>query len=362
MSAPPDAVKALLEHVGDGALLDRGGFVAYANPVALAALAYGAEVDLFWRPTADLVHPSDRARLAERMAGGPGEPFELRLVRRTGELLPVEVDVLGVSIDGEPACLCLFREHSERRRMDKQLEFTARMASIGTLAAGIAHEINSPLTYVLGNLDMLAELVSDHRGQLPSEVGSQLAELLAEVQEGALRMKSIVRELRQFARDPENLRIADVDVRKVVESVGRMAIHELRHRARFVTEFAETPRVRANPGHLNQVFLNLIVNAAQAIEPGQVEANLVRVTTGLDAAGRVLVEVSDTGCGIPLDAVGRIFDPFFTTKDPGMGTGLGLSICHGLVSAMGGEITVDSIVGQGTTFRVMLPPAAPEKG
>lgn len=360
MTARGDAVKAVLHHVGDGALLDRGGFVAHVNPAALAALAYGAEAELFWRPTADLVHPSDRARLAARMAGRPGEPFEVRLVRRTGELLPARALVVPTTLEAEPASLLLFREHAERRRMDKQLEFTDRMASIGTLAAGIAHEINSPLTYVIGNLDMLAEHIAAHRAQLPADAGRQLAELLAEAQEGALRMKSIIRELRQFARDPDNQRVADVDVRTVIESVGRMAMHELRHRARFVTELGDIPRVRANPGHLNQIFLNLIVNAAQAIEPGNVDGNQVRVTTGLDASGRVLVEVSDSGCGIPLDALERIFDPFYTTKDPGLGTGLGLSICHGLVSAMGGEITVDSIVGQGTTFRVMLPPAGSE--
>jgi two-component system, NtrC family, sensor kinase len=358
LSGPPliEPLRAVLDQVADGAVLDRGGFVAYANPAALAALAYAGESELFWRPTADLVHPSDRDRLAAQLHAG-GAPFDLRLVRRTGELLEVEAVVVGGAA-GDGARLCLFREHSERRRVDKQLEFTARMASIGTLAAGIAHEINSPLTYVLGNLEMLSELVTEQRGRVPDEVARQLAELVSEAHDGAARMKSIVRELRLFARDPDNLLVTDVDVRQILESVGRMAIHELRHRARFVTDFADTPRVRANPGHLNQVFLNLIVNAAQAIAPGHVDANRVRVSTGTDASGRVLIEVADTGCGIPLDVVGRIFDPFFTTKDPGQGTGLGLSICHGLVSAMGGEITVDSIVGQGTTFRVMLPAVA----
>ncbi len=360
-ASPIDPVRAVLDRIADGALLDRGGFIAYANPAALATLAYRAESDLFWRPTADLVHPSDRDRLAAHLDGDSAETFELHLMRRTGELLAVEAVVVAVAPAGEPARLCLFREHSERRRVDKQLEFTARMASIGTLAAGIAHEINSPLTYVLGNLEMVAELLAAERQHLPAALGDQLAELVTEAHDGAVRMKSIVRELRLFARDPDNLLVTDVDVRQVLESVGRMAIHELRHRARFITEFTDTPRVRANPGHLNQVFLNLIVNAAQAIEPGNIDKNQVRVSTGTDATGLVLVEVADTGCGIPLDLVGRIFDPFFTTKDPGQGTGLGLSICHGLVSAMGGHISVDSIVGQGTTFRVTLPPSTDAK-
>jgi len=350
-----DAIKAALEHVGQAAMIDRDGFVAHANPAALSALGYRQEGELFWRPTADLVHPSDRARLAEQLAEPGPEVFDLRLVRRTGELLDVEARVVALSFGEEHARLCVFTERSERRRVDKQLESTARMASIGTLAAGIAHEINSPLTYVLGNLELLTELLVGQRDRLDGPAATEIEAPVNEAQDGALRMKSIVRELRLFARDPDNLLVADVDVRKVVESVGRMAAHELRHRARFVTEFTETPRVRANPGHLNQIFLNLIVNAAQSIEPGQVDANQVRVSTGVDAVGRVLVEVSDTGCGIPLDVLGRIFDPFFTTKDPGMGTGLGLSICHGLIHAMGGEITVDSIVGRGTTFRVALP-------
>ncbi len=349
-----DPVLAVLQRLGEGALVERGGFVVYANPAALRTLGYRSERELFFRPLDELVHPSERARLAVAPATN-GAPFELRLLRRTGEVVPVEARRLTVELEGEPAAGLLIRDLSERRRLERQLQLADRMASVGTLASGVAHEVNTPLTYIAGNLEMMAELIADREGAARPETVAELAELIEEAREGAARVHGIIRELRTFGREPQEIAVGDVELPSVIESVARMAMIEIRNHARLALELGDTPAVRASPHQIHQILLNLLVNAAQSIERGDIDGNQIRVTTGVDASGQVLIEVADTGCGIDAGQLERIFDPFFTTKDPGQGSGLGLWICHGLVSRLGGTITVDSIVGRGTTFRVSLP-------
>jgi len=163
--------------------------------------------------------------------------------------------------------------------------------------------------------------------------------------------------LKTFSRGDEES-TAPLELWPVLESAVSMCNNEVRHRARLRREQGEVPRVLANEARLGQVFLNLLVNAAQAIPDGQVEQHEIVLATRTDAAGRAVVEVRDTGCGIPREHLERIFDPFFTTKPLGVGTGLGLSICHGIITALGGELQVESTPGKGTTFRVVLPPAS----
>ncbi|HEX7719019.1 MAG TPA: ATP-binding protein, partial [Woeseiaceae bacterium] len=149
-----------------------------------------------------------------------------------------------------------------------------------------------------------------------------------------------------------------IEVIPLLELSVNMTINEFRHRARLVKEFGAIPRVDADEARLGQVFINLLVNAAQALPEGDSATHEIRLVTSTDAQGRAVIEVSDTGAGIPADVVERIFDPFFTTKPVGVGTGLGLSICHTIITGMGGQIAVDSNVGRGTTFRVTLPAAS----
>ena len=148
---------------------------------------------------------------------------------------------------------------------------------------------------------------------------------------------------------------SSVDIHAVLDSCANMARSEIRHRARLVKNYGSVPPVFANDSRLGQLFLNLLVNAAQAIPHGNANLNEIRVTTTLDDEGQVLVEIHDTGVGIPPENLTRLFDPFFTTKPVGVGTGLGLSICHGIVTAQGGRISVESQPNQGSTFRVQLP-------
>jgi CheY-like chemotaxis protein/two-component sensor histidine kinase len=178
-----------------------------------------------------------------------------------------------------------------------------------------------------------------------------------DARQGTERIKKIVRGLKTFSRVEEERR-AVIDVRPVMDLAIDMAFNEIRHRARVVKIYGETPFVEADDARLGQVFINLLVNAAQAIPEGDTEAHEIRVVTSTDALGRAAVEVRDTGPGIPAKVVGRVFDPFFTTKPIGVGTGLGLSICHNIVVGMGGEITARNQEGGGAVFRVVLPPAS----
>jgi PAS domain S-box-containing protein len=255
---------------------------------------------------------------------------------------------------------------TEKKRMQAQLLQSDRMVSMGTLAAGVAHEINNPLAYVVSNLGfVLSELaaagVDSVHGEgasrtLPGEVLGEMRRALEEAKEGAERVRSIVRDLKTFSRPDETAR-AEVDVRRVLESAINMARNEIRHRARLVLELGPVPPVRASEHRLGQVFLNLLVNAAQAVPEGRAGENEIRAVTRTDGQGRAVVEVHDTGAGMAPEVLTRIFEPFFTTKPVGVGTGLGLSICHGIVTALGGAMQVESKPGEGSVFKVFLPAA-----
>jgi PAS domain S-box-containing protein len=246
------------------------------------------------------------------------------------------------------------REVTEQKRVQAQLLVADRMFSVGLLAAGVGHEINNPLAAVMANLD----LANHFLGQLaasgsPNHLVKELEEALREARTGAERVRNIVRDLRMFSRGGDEGRQL-VDTERVMDSAVRMAWNEIRHRARLIKEYRNVPRVNASESRLAQVFLNLLVNAAQALPEGHATENEIRVATHL-RGDKVVVEVTDTGPGIPPEAMGRLFTPFYTTKPVGVGTGLGLSICHRIITGLGGEITVDTEVGRGTTFRVALP-------
>jgi signal transduction histidine kinase len=258
-----------------------------------------------------------------------------------------------------PAVQRELREAAERarqRRQQEQVLISDRLAYVGTLAAGVAHEINNPLAAICANLELAAAAIDD-LAQTPGIAG-RLDDVIEEVRDAracAERVRLIVRDLKVFSRAPDEERRGPVDVNRVLETSLRLAWSDIRHRARLVKELGVLPPVDANEARLGQVFLDLITNAAQAIPAGDVENNVIRVRTALAPAGRVVIEVSDTGAGIEPQDLARIFDAFYTTKGVGAGRGLGLSICHRIVRGLGGEILVESAPGRGTTFRVSLP-------
>jgi len=243
-----------------------------------------------------------------------------------------------------------------RRLEPAKLAQTERLAALGTLAAGLAHEINNPLTYVLLQLAqairMLPALANeDNRARV-----EQVQTLVRGSLEGAERIRSIMTGIRAFSRS-DDITVKPVDVRVPLDAALKLVMNEIRHRARLIKDYRDPPLVMANEGRLGQVFLNLITNAVQAISEGDAQAHEIRVSATSDDAGDLVVELSDTGEGIPPHLLGRIFEPYFSTKPVGQGTGLGLSISHSIISSFDGKITVVSEVGRGTTFRVVLPAA-----
>jgi len=244
---------------------------------------------------------------------------------------------------------------AERKEAQAKLVLSERMASLGTLAGGVAHEVNNPLAYVLSNLKFATEELS--RPEAPAAPWLlEVRQAMAEALHGAERVRSIVQDLHAFARPSHEP--GPVDVHQMLDLAVNMAASEIRYRARLVKDYGAVPPVRNDQSRLSQVALNLLINAAQAIPDGSPGDHRIRVATRTDAAGRAVVEIEDTGCGIPPEHRSRLFEPFFTTRAVGKGTGLGLSICHGIVSSLGGEISFETEVGKGSTFRVALPIAA----
>ena len=273
-------------------------------------------------------------------------------------------------------------ESKKREASQAQVIHTTKLASLGQMVAGVAHEINTPLGFVKSNVEVVADLLAEYeqavtnvmtgvdfllnadaniaerakalviraRGQLAQATGlNEARELLTDSVDGLKQMSSLVLNLKGFARvDRDGM--DSIDLNDSIRSSLTIASHELRDRITVETEFGQLPRVKCMPSQINQVFLNLITNAAQAMG----EEGLLRIRS-VAKKDSVEVSVSDNGSGIAENVLPNIFDPFFTTKKVGEGTGLGLSIVHKIVQGHGGAIRVNSVVGKGTTFFVELP-------
>ena len=276
------------------------------------------------------------------------------------------------------------RAHEALKSAQAQLVQSEKLASVGQLAAGVAHEINNPIGFIMSNLgtlkaysDVMAQLLGGYMRYATSVQGGSpdasllqelkaleqaediefvledLQELVTDSHAGAIRVKDIVQGLKSFSRVDE-AKVSDADLHAGIESTLKVVANELKYRCKVATEFGELPLVPCNLAQINQVLMNLLVNAAQAIE----DSGEVTISTRRDERF-AYVEIRDSGSGIPEDKLGSIFDPFFTTKPVGSGTGLGLSISYGIVKDHGGDISVESEVGVGSTFTVTLPLHSP---
>ncbi|OGQ17808.1 MAG: hypothetical protein A2138_13270 [Deltaproteobacteria bacterium RBG_16_71_12] len=245
---------------------------------------------------------------------------------------------------------------AERVRLELELRQSELAAATGRVVRGVAHEINNPLAYIGANLRFLQEQLADLAARSPGAPVAELVDVVRETAGGADRIRDLVADLALFSRsDPEPR--AAVHIGDVLEPALKIAANEIRHRARVIREIDDVPPVQGSASRLGQVFLHVIMNAAEAIPPGHADQNVIRVRTSSAPSGDVVVEVIDTGEGMPPEVCARVFEPFFTTKPQGYGTGLGLSLCHAIVTSHGGTIVVDSAVGRGTTVRVTLPRA-----
>jgi signal transduction histidine kinase len=303
---------------------------------------------------ARLVHPDDvpgvRARLEALFRGDlPIHDFEHRVPGSGGSSIRVRGRVSLRAPGGRPLRFAaVLSDVTERRAMQAQLDLSQRMAALGALAAGVAHEINNPLSSVSANLDFLSREL---------EPQPALAQVVAEARDGAERVRDVVRGLRAFSSGRASSP-GPADVRAELEAAIRLARNEIRHRARLEVRVGELPLVAAGAHELGQVFLNLLLNAAQAIPEGHAQENVITVEAGRAEDGSASIRIRDTGVGIPPQVLERIFEPFYSTKPLGVGMGLGLAIAHRIVTGAGGRIEVETQVGHGTAFQVILPAAA----
>jgi PAS domain S-box-containing protein len=350
--------RTVVESAPDGVVILRGKACVYANPAAATMLGYAHARDVIGRDVTSLIHPSDAGKATVRIeellrTQAPlAAPTEYRSRTLDGREISVEISSIPIEYQGGPAVLAFARDITERKAIHEKMVQADRLAAVGTLAAGIAHEINNPLAYVLLGMQYIERELPKLLAQ-PARLDDIMARL-REARSGAERVGGIVKELKMFARADEIAR-GPVDMRQVVEAAIKIADNEIRHRATLVRDYADAPPVDGNAARLEQVFLNLLVNAAHAVSDHDPLTSEIRVTLGTDPQGRIVAEVRDNGCGIPKDLLYRVFDPFFTTKPVGVGTGLGLPICRSIVEAFGGQVELESDPGVGTTVRVVLP-------
>jgi PAS domain S-box-containing protein len=349
--------RTLIDGAPDGIAILRGPQIAFLNAAAARMLGAESPEAALGIPITDFLHPEDAklaaARIGQlyRTGARHPDPAEYRSRSRDGQELFVEISAIPTEYQGQPAVLAFARDVTERKAIQARLVEADRLAALGVLSAGIAHEINNPLAYLLLNLEFLSRELPT----LPSDP-NKLDALMVRVRDafhGAERVASIVRDLRTFARADEGVR-GPVDVQVALESALNIAGSEIKQRAALIRDYEPVPPVDANPNRIEQVLLNLLLNAAQSLPAHETPGQEVRAKLR-SSGSQVSITIEDTGSGIPEDLLGKIFDPFFTTKPVGVGTGLGLSICRSIVRGLGGEISVSSTLGKGSQFTVSLP-------
>ncbi len=359
-TVPHPVLQMIVDRFPDGIVVHRMGRIVYANAALGRMLGYNSADDLVLREWRELIHPDELAdviRNGERSLTAP-EWTAFPTVRRrlVGKIeITAELSTLRIGWNGAPALAVVVRDLGDRERLESQLREAERMAAVGTLAAGVAHEVNNPLAYVVANIAFLVEQLPRLDAGSVATLRPELEEALHEAQQGVERVRQIVSDLKTFTRSEDQEE--RVDLISVVGSTLKMARPGIRHGAEIVTDYAKAPAVKANASRLAQVLLNLLVNASQAAGDEQKGKLTIRVSVDTTPSGEARVRVADNGKGIPPDVLPRVFEPFFTTKPVGVGTGLGLSVCRNIVDKYGGRISIESTLEAGTTVSLVLPPA-----
>ena len=361
-------LRAIISEMPDGILIIDSGKISFANRSIAKTIGFSAGEELVGKSPFDFIQPEYHGIVEERIGrlikeGGVNPSIRFKLQRKDGDRVDVESRSILIQFDGKPVVLAILKDISLQNRMERQATLNDKLATVGTLAAGVAHEVNNPLSYVLANLVFLQDQLEDIKrhlqmnGTFDGTCQKTFVEMkgeLADITKGGEKIRDIVKGLKAFVRANDD-ELEKVDLNQAVESAINMSFHIIKQKARVEKEFAvNLPRLIANSGKLQQVFINLLINAAQSMEGNNPEKNKISIRTGR-YDGIVFVEFKDTGVGIPDKVLPRIFDPFFTTKPTGVGTGLGLSVCNEILNHYGGSIEVQSAVGQGSTFTVKLP-------
>lgn len=324
----------------------RGDRVIFINDAGLRLFGAVKSEEILGKSPFDLFHPDSHALVRERIRqlieGGPALPVvEKKVVTLDGRIVDVEMSAARFTDDEGPAIVAMLRDVSERKRLEEQLRKTERIAELGTLASGMAHEIGTPMNVILGRAEYLMDRVKEE----PIKKGLQT--IVTQVE----RITKVMNQLLSFARRKAPERQA-LNLKAVIEvSIEIFQERLARHRIQVETALDEScPMVQADADQMSQVLINLIMNAIHAMPEG----GTLRVRME-PADEMVRLTVADTGHGIPREVIKSIFDPFFTTKEFGKGTGLGLTVVKGIIEEHQGTITVESDPGKGTTFTIMLP-------
>jgi PAS domain S-box-containing protein len=349
----PSTFAKLVEEAADGVMISRDGTVLYVNRAAVALLGYDRAEDLVGQSMAIFLDPAAIGVMVQRIrhmqtTGERLAPREYRAKRRDGSIVTAEISSIPIDFDGKPAVLAFARDATERVRLRAQLERADRLTAVGMVAAGVAHEINNPLTFISLATDLLRQRLASSDTDCRS--------LLSDISEGVERIAAIVRDLRVYSRY-EDEPAGAVDLEAVLNAAERIVGHELRPRVRLTRTTETLPPVRGVARRLEQVLVNVYLNAAQAFPEGQGDAAIEVRAEVTD--NTVRLEVEDNGPGIPPDVLERIFEPFFTMRPSGTGTGLGLFICKDILLRAGGSIHAESEPGRGTTMIITLRRAEP---
>jgi PAS domain S-box-containing protein len=343
--------QAILDAAPDGVVISREGVVLFANDAALRILGVPNRTALVGHRLDEFLGTEGARTMRERIelmrrTNVRLPPLEYAATRPDGSTVIGEVTSMVSSYDGQPAVVAFVRDVTERVHMREQLAETDRLAAVGTAAAGVAHEINNPL-----------QIASLALGKLERQIGEDgsAKQSLDELSNSLERIASIVRDLITFSR-AEKFERDMVDVKQTVEAAARFVTHRLPERVRLESQLDELPAVLGSAHQLEQVVVNLLMNALQAL-PEDSDRSQITLRGQRDGDGNISIEVLDDGVGIEPTILPRVFDPFFTTKPPGAGTGLGLAVCQGIVARHGGRMEIESEVGKGTTVRVRLPVA-----